>query len=261
MWPFKKGKKKEDSEDLDPDTVGASLEEEEEKPEEPASEPTVAAPSGGGADSVTIIKMGAEVEKLKAQFSTFYELQKATNERFSRIGEQMGELRTMMIERDKDSQRLDAKATQAVDLVKAVQPDKFMVDLRRMDSKVEALKANLESTENILKSTINELKAMRDKMAVFSGMEQVLKINDEVKSELMGIRKIQSTVERHSDKVETLFSEMQKRTKEFVRFHDIVQDLEKGFKQVSTFYRFLFSCDQELKGIILVIPYNNAGHF
>ncbi len=232
MWPFtKKEGKKEEAQEADP-AAEQSAEGEPEVPVAPEPQQSSSA-GGGGSDSVAIMKMGADVEKLKAQFSTFFELQKASNERFSRIQEQIGELRSMMIERDKDAQRLEAKATQAVDLVKTVQPDKFMVDLRRMDSKIEALKANMESNETVIKNTINEIKAMRDKIAVFSGMEQVIKMNDEVKGELMEIRKLQSTVERHADKVETIFTEMQKKTADFVRFGDVVKDLDKSFKHIS----------------------------
>lgn len=234
MWPFKKKEEKKEGEAQDPneDPNAGSAEAE---PEVQIAQESQPSPGGGTntTDSVAIMKMSADIEKLKAQFSTFFELQKASNERFSRIQEQIGELRSMMIERDKDSQRLEAKATQAVDLVKTVQPDKFMVDLRRMDSKIEALKANMESNETVIKNTINEIKSMRDKMAVFSGMEQVIKINDEVKGELMEIRKLQSTVERHADKVETIFSEMQKKTADFVRFSDVVKDLDKSFKHIS----------------------------
>ena len=65
-------------------------------------------------------------------------------------------------------------------------------------------------------------------------MEQVIKMNEEVKGELMEIRKLQSTVERHADRVETMFTEMQKKTAEFVRFNDTVKDLDKSFKQISS---------------------------
>ena len=248
MWPFKKKEEKKEEAEADSDAEQAAEPELQAAPEQPAV-------SGGG-DSVALMKMGADVEKLKAQFSTFFEVQKASNERFSRIQEQIGELRSMMIERDKDAQRLEAKATQAVDLVKTVQPDKFLVDLRRMDSKLEALKANLESNENVIKNTINELKAMRDKMAVFSGMEQVIKMNDEVKGELMEIRKLQSTVERHADKVETIFMEMQKKTADFVRFSDVVKDLDKSFKHISADFDSIkvkitdFSTKKELENLI-----------
>jgi len=174
----------------------------------------------------------ADLEKLKAQFSTFYEMQKAVTERFTRINEQVGELRSMLIERDKESKYIEAKATQAIDLVKTVQPDRLMIELRKGDGKIEALRANLESNENIIHNTINELKEMRLKISTFRGMEQVVKLNDEVKSEIMEIKKISALVERHADKVETIFSEMQKKFSAFEKYSSITDDLDKAAKQI-----------------------------
>src|SRR3989338_5440298 len=127
MWPFNKKKKRE--EDTPAEEQDANAE-----PEVPVAAPQEEKQIG----EASLGKLTADVEKLKAQFSTFYELQKASTERFSNITEQIGSLRSMMIERDKDSQKLEAKTTQAIDLVKTVQPDKFMVELRKMDSKIEA---------------------------------------------------------------------------------------------------------------------------
>ena len=173
------------------------------------------------------------IEKLKAQFSTFYELQKTVGERFSHINEQIGELRSMLIERDKSGQLLEAKATQAIDLVKTVQPDRMMIELRKSDGKIEALRANIESTENIISNLVTELKDVKSKITIFRGMEQVMALNEEAKKELLEVKKIQATVERHADKVETVFSEMQKKFSDFAKFNDTVKDLDKSFKQIS----------------------------
>ncbi|MEK6943683.1 MAG: hypothetical protein AABX00_06480 [Nanoarchaeota archaeon] len=223
MWFFKKKKKEEEDkeeESEDPNAV----------PETPAAESSSSS-SGGDA---SLGKITADIEKLKAQFSTFYELQKSTTERFSMINQQIGELRSMLIERDKSGQLLEAKATQAIDLVKTVQPDKMMVELRKSDGKVEALRANIESTENIIGNLVTELKDVKSKVMVFRGMEQVIALNEEAKKELLEVKKIQATVERHADKVETMFSEMQKKFTDFIKFNDIVKDLDKSFKQIST---------------------------
>ena len=196
--------------------------------------PVAAPPEKSEQGDISLAKLTADVEKLKAQFSTFYELQKTTSERFSRINEQIGELRSMMIERDKSGQHLEAKATQAIDLVKTVQPDKLMIELRKSDSKIEALRANLESTENIINNVVNELKDVKNKINVFRGMEQVISLNEEAKKELLDVKKIQAVVERHADKVETIFTEMQKKFSDFVKFNDTVKDLDKSFKQISS---------------------------
>jgi len=231
MLFFKKKKKEVDS-------AAAHLEANDED-YDPNAEPDVPvasdqAPAATASGDVSMGRLTADVEKLKAQFSTFYELQKASNERFGNITEQIGELRSMIIESDKSSQRVEAKATQAVDLVQTVQPDKFMVDIRKMDSKIEAIKANIESNENIQRNTINELKDMRTKMTVFKGMEQVIKMNEDSKNELMEIKRVSAMVERHADKVETIFSEMQKKFSDFIRVIDMVKDLDKSFKEISS---------------------------
>ena len=184
--------------------------------------------------ALSIGQLTADLDKLKAQFSTFYELNKAATERFTRINEQIGELRTMILERDKDSKMLEAKALQAIDMVQTIQPDKFMIDLRKGDAKIEAVRANLESNEVVINNAISELKSMRNKMQTFSGMEQVIKLNEEVKGELMEIRKMSATTERHGDKVETIFAEMQKRFSDFEKFSDNLKDVDKAVKQVAS---------------------------
>ena len=137
----------------------------------------------------------------------------------------------MVLERDKDSKMLEAKATQAIDMVQTVQPDKLMVELRKGDAKIEALRANLESNEVIINNAISELKDMRNKMRTFTGMEQVVKLNEDVKGELIEIRKMSATTERHGDKVETIFSEMHKKFSDFIRVGDTVKDLDKEYMQ------------------------------
>ena len=205
---------------------------------DPNAEPVVpvAAPPEKTQESgdASLGRLTADVEKLKAQFTTFYEIQKTTTERFSMMNQQIGELRSMMIERDKSGQLLEAKATQAIDLVKTVQPDKLMIELRKCDSKIEALRANLESTENIINNVVNELKDVKNKINIFRGMEQVLNLNEEAKKELLDVKKMQAIVERHADKVETVFTEMQKKFSDFVKFNDTVKDLDKSFKQISS---------------------------
>ena len=184
--------------------------------------------------SMSIDQLSAEVDKLKAQFSSFYELQKSSTERFTRISEQIGELRAMMIERDKSSQTVEAKATQAIDMVQTVQPDKLMVEIRKIDSKVEALRANIESNENIMANIMNELKDIRNRMAVFKGIDQVMKLTDDVRKDLMSVKATEAVIARHADKVETIFSELQKKFSTFDKIDDTIVDLDKSFKTISS---------------------------
>ncbi len=213
MWPLKpKYARIEDQKDL-PATA------------QPAEQKEESQDSGG--------KLGADIMKLKVQFDQFTELRKVINERFTRINEQVGELRGMIMDANRAMQDIEVKTVKAVDLVNAVQPDKLMVEVRKQDAKIEALKANLESNEAMMKSILDQLKEMRNHVTKFRGIEQIVALSEEVKKELMEIKKTEASLARHSDKVEGIFIESQKRFQDFEKITGRMNELDKRVGQVS----------------------------
>ena len=151
---------------------GRNKKEEEETGEEEVPEETKdAPPEKSNAGEVSIGQLTADLEKLKAQFSTFYEMNKAATERFTRVNEQIGELRSMILDRDRTIQEIELKAIKAHDLVESVHPDKIMTTVQREDAKLEALKANLEGNESIMSRVMEELKEVKRKIEFFRGID------------------------------------------------------------------------------------------
>jgi DNA repair exonuclease SbcCD ATPase subunit len=171
--------------------------------------------------------LSADIIKLKAQFDQFAEMRKLVNERFSRISEQTGELRGMIMDTNRSMQDMEVKTVKAVDLVEAVHPDKLMVDVRKQDAKIEALKANIESNDSIMKSLMDQLKEVRQKVTTFSGVDQTVKLAGEVKEELMQIKKTEASVQRHADKVDQVYIESQKKFQEFEKIEDKIKEIQK----------------------------------
>ncbi|MBS3164825.1 hypothetical protein J4439_05330 [Candidatus Woesearchaeota archaeon] len=209
------------------------------KPEEDLN-----APPGAGAEeergperaAAPIEGMGsliAEVTRIKAQLEGLGETRKATNERFTRITEQIGELRGMILEAGKSVQKVELSTTKAVGLVESIEPDKFLVMIRKQDAKLEALKGNLESNEVMMQTIMGELKEMRQKIRVFRGIDQVAKMTDEVKSELTEIRKVKAVAERHADRVETFFSEIQKQVRGFEEYAASQKELKDSVSRLT----------------------------
>ncbi|MBI2133930.1 hypothetical protein HYU11_04580 [Candidatus Woesearchaeota archaeon] len=179
-------------------------------------------------------RLGLDLEKLKNQFASFYEMNKAVSERFARVNEQIGELRAMIIDMDRAKQHLEAKATQAIDIVESVQPEKLMVELRKEDAKVEGVRATIDSHEAMINNILSELKDLRNKLSSLRGLEEVVKMSEQVKGDLVEMRKMQVLIQRHSDRVETIFAEMSKNFGELNRFRDVTNDLNTSFKKLSS---------------------------
>ncbi|PIU29961.1 hypothetical protein COT07_03230 [Candidatus Woesearchaeota archaeon CG07_land_8_20_14_0_80_44_23] len=216
MFPFRR--KKNDDEDM---------------PNQDSLNEDLTAPTA--AKQTAAIKPGqesfaADVAKLKAEVEAFSDVRKATNEKFTRLSEQIGELRAMIADRDRMMNQLELKATKAADLVEAVHPEQQMVEIRKEDAKVEALKANIEGNELLMKKVLDELKTMRTQIASFRGVEEIVKMNNEVKSEIVEIKKVEVNIEKHSDKVETIFAEVQKR---FIDIGKIDDSIAANSKQIT----------------------------
>jgi chromosome segregation ATPase len=177
-------------------------------------------------------KVDIELTKVYAQLEGFAELRKANSERFSRLSEQLGEVRGMIVDTNKAMSKVEVAATKAVDLVESVHPEKLMIEVRKQDSKVEALRANIESSEAILKDLMGEIKRVREQMNFYKGTEQVVQLNEEVKQELASIKKMEAVVGRHADKVETIFLEVEKKFVVFDKLGSIVKDLQEELKKM-----------------------------
>jgi len=213
---------------------------EETKEEKPAEQPSEAAPvAGGDASLAQVTKLSTEVDKIKASVEGFAEIRKSFTERFSRISEQIGELRSMILERDKSIQEIELKAIKAYDLVEAVHPEKIMTEVQKQDAKSEALKANLEGNESIMGRVMEELKEAKRKIEFFRGVEEIVKLSEEVKKELIEIKKIESKININADKVETIYSEMRKKYKDIETFSSNMQELKVGQEQSNKDIGFL----------------------
>lgn len=175
------------------------------------AEEKITAQTGNPTDAAALTKLATEVDRMKGSIEAFTEVRQSFTERFSRVSEQIGELRSMILERDKSIQEIELKAIKAYDLVDSVKPEKIMTITQRQEAKLEALKANLEGNEAIMERLMEELKTVKRKVEFFRGVDEIIKLSEEVKKELIEIKKVESKVAINTDKVDTIYAEMRKK--------------------------------------------------
>jgi DNA repair exonuclease SbcCD ATPase subunit len=229
MFNFLKSKKKEGEEDNPEEELESIDASEEDKSKEDSSSKKDSLESSSG--TPTLLKISTEVDRLRAGQEAFQEVRKSFTERFTRLSEQIGELRSMILDRDRTIQTLELKSVKAIDLVESIKPDKFMMDLERQNVKIEALKANLEGNEAIIDQVMEELKEIRRKMSFFRGVEEIIRLSEEIKKELIGIKKIEGTINIQTDKVQTIYSDMRKKMQDLDTFNSQLQESKANIEQ------------------------------
>lgn len=210
-------KKKEDGENKADNLEEQKKENSSDSTPNPESTKTSASQEAGSKSTpANLVKITTEIDRLKASVESFGEVRKGLMERMSGLNEQIGELRAMIMDRDRTIQEIELKAIKASDLVESVQPDKLMIELQKEDAKFEALKANLEGNESIMNRIMEELKEMRRKLDFFRGIEEIIKLSEEVKKELIEIKKVEASININTDKVQTIYAELRKKFKKLI---------------------------------------------
>jgi chromosome segregation ATPase len=240
MWLFGKKKKEETPGGTESgEETNSDGEAQPEESEDGTPKAKKESSSSGGSTPADLAKILPEIDRIKASIESFGEVRKGLTERITRISEQIGELRAMILDRDKTIQQVELKAVKASDLVESVHPDKLMIELQKEDAKFEALKANLEGNEAIMEKIMEELKETRKKLTFFKGLDEVVKLGEEVRKELVEIKKVEASIHADTDKVATIYAELRKKFQDIDMFKDSLQEIKINLEQNSKDVDFL----------------------
>jgi len=223
MWPFSKKRGE------TPEASGS-----DEKPETTAPQVQENSGAADGKTQQKIAHFDAEITKIKGVLDSMQEMRKSSQERFSTMNEQIGEIRGELMDAKKNMSMIEVKAIKAADLVESVHPDKLLIQVQKEDGKIEGLRGMLEAKDEIIKNVRDQLKELKQQMKLFRGIEQVIKLNEEVKDELMNMKKIAASVQQHADKVDNIFVESQKTYQEFSRFQDQIDTANDKISQLTS---------------------------
>lgn len=173
-----------------------------------------------------------EVEKMGARIEALNEMKTVMNERFSRIDERIGQLRESLVEREKEIGEIEVKAIKAYDMVNLIHPEKLAVDLQKRDVKIESTSERLNATKKVLDAMITEVKEFRKKFSAFRGIEEIMKLNSEVKSELTSMRTTQARIDVDASKIENMFIDIQKKYAEMSKLEDSIKNVNTSISDV-----------------------------
>ena len=177
-------------------------------------------------------KVVADIEKLKALIKSIDERRKVDGEKFTRINEQIGELRTSSIEREKQLRDIEVSSLKAVDMVKEVHPERLITEIKKEEEKINRIESYMERYEDTIKGLIEEIKEIRTKMELFRGYEELLKLNQETRQEVGNMKKLEIKMDIHTNKVERLFIDFQKKYQEFEEFKQLGDYMQEIYRTV-----------------------------
>ena len=86
---------------------------------------------------------------------------------------------------------------------------------------------------------MEELKNVKKKVEFFRGVEEIVNLSEEVKKELIEIKKIESRISLNADKVDTIYSEMRRKFQFLEEVEGKLNEMRVGTEQNTKDANFL----------------------
>lgn len=164
----------------------------------------------------------SDVEKLKAQSQANSETKKQFDDKFNRLNEQIGRLKSMITIQEKEVSDIEKKATKACYSVENVQPKKLLSEVTKEDILFKTTTAKVESLSLMIEKFKQEVSGLKQDFSKFKEKKEKTKLNEDLSQEINDIKKKLAFANKDANQVQDILVQIQKNYSEFVKFKTIV---------------------------------------
>ncbi|MEM5830503.1 MAG: hypothetical protein QXL82_03270 [Candidatus Aenigmatarchaeota archaeon] len=173
-----------------------------------------------------------ELEKLKAKVDVLIKIKEEMNNRISFLNERIGEIKSSLIDKEKEIAELKANIEKSIKIMQELKPEEIIKKFNEFYTKLEVFNARLESNESLLNKIIEELKEIRRVYLKFKSFEELEKIEKEFKKDFSEIKKSEEKIFSQSAKVESIYLDINKKIEEILNIKKDVEKLKDSFKDM-----------------------------
>lgn len=175
--------------------------------------------------------LSIDVEKLKAKLDVLIKIKDEMNNRISFLSEKIGELRSSLVDKEKELANFKTSIEKTIKIVEELKPEEILKKFNEFYAKLEFINAKIESSEAILNKIINELKEIRRLYIKFKSFEEIEKIEKEARETLSEIKKSEIKIFSTVSKVESIFSELNRRLEDLIELKKDVSLVKEKSKE------------------------------
>jgi chromosome segregation ATPase len=177
------------------------------------------------------------VEKIQAKLETMEDLRQSTEEKISRLSEEIGELRSSILEKDKMFNQVEAGFEKVKDIFEEIQPKKIRADLDKKEDAIEKISAKVESFDTKISDMRKNMADVLGIMEKIKDLTNVVAVSETISKKMAKIEDERKETTKIAAKVESMFSELTEKMTEFHAYknkidfssesmHDIMKSID-----------------------------------
>jgi len=169
-------------------------------------------PKGEG--EVKLSDLILRMEKMDGKLDIIDRFRNDMDERTRQLSEEIGELRSMIMERERSFDIIKTDFEKVKDTVSGLEPMKLTKLLDKREMEIMENKAKLESLETLVKALSGENKKFRVLMSKIQSFENLVDMSYDIDRKLSEIKEVKNHANKIASKVEMVFSELNRKVSE-----------------------------------------------
>ena len=187
---------------------------------------------GPAASSAEQERLVLEIEKMKVKLETVENTRTVIEERIEHIMESIGELRTMLFEKESSGKEQEAKLDKFVEMVSDLEPQRFAKELDKRDRQLGEQAMKLEKLETIsgdMSQTVSKLRAM---LEAIGSLKNIATVSKDIADRSAKIDNTVSKVERLADETGRVYIELSRKLNEFTLYRGKQDIMAESLKEL-----------------------------
>lgn len=148
------------------------------------------------------------LEKLNGKMDMVDRSRNDMNDRLTHLAEEIGELRTMMMERERTSDKVKSEFEIVKETVTDLRPERLKKTFEKTERDILENKAHIETIQTLLRALAEESKKVRRLMKRIKSFENLVDISYEMERKIARINEVRNYADIVVAKVENIFSEL-----------------------------------------------------
>ena len=175
-------------------------------------------------------KMSIELEKLKIMIDTVRESKKATDDTIQNISENIGEIRSMVMQADANFKTSMAKMESLEDDVSDIRPKEISKKFNEIKESMEKDRLEMEKIKRKSDGTLDKVNEIYDMIKSIGGIENLVNVNNDIQTKLKDINDAIKYIQRIGSKTEKIFIDLSKGMEDLVLLKAKQEDFDETIK-------------------------------
>jgi len=168
------------------------------------------------------------VERINARFDEIVLREKQLDEKMSRLNESIGENRAMNLNNEKKIMESMKGAEKVIDIFNQLKPEELRLDYQKVDLRLKTLEEKNAANRQFVDSLMEEFTVIKKKSGAFLGTEGLIKMNEDIKKDLVQANKVAEETQMYADKAKQLFLELRTGFAESEKVAETVSNLNSA---------------------------------